>query len=102
MISKLKEKGTTIILVTHYMDEAYEHADRICCMKGGRIMKVAEPCRMFENKDELTDMEIRAPYLRRFLETVAIRLELDDESREALLQAQSVEEAARLIGGAHA
>lgn len=103
MISDLKKNsGTTIILVTHYMDEAYEHADRICCIKDGRIMKVAEPEEMFDSKDEMIDMEIRSPYMRRFLETVAVKIGLSPESKNALLSARSLEEAAGLLGGADA
>lgn len=98
-ISKLKEKGTTIVLVTHYMDEAYEHADRICTMKDGMIMGVKTPVEMFENKEEVRDMEIRSPYLRRYLEIVTIKLGLDSVSKKNLLMAQSVREAALLIGG---
>lgn len=98
-ISKLKEKGTTIVLVTHYMDEAYEHADRICTMKDGMIMGVKTPVEMFENIEEVRDMEIRSPYLRRYLEIVAIKLGLDSVSKKNLLMAQSVREAALLIGG---
>lgn len=98
-ISKLKEKGTTIVLVTHYMDEAYEHADRICTMRDGMIMGVKTPVEMFEDKEEVRDMEIRSPYLRRYLEIVAIKLGLDSVSKNNLLMAQSVREAALLIGG---
>ena len=103
MISDLKKNsGTTIILVTHYMDEAYEHADRICCIKDGRIMKVAEPEEMFDSRDEMIEMEIRSPYMRRFLETVAVKIGLSPESKNALLSARSLEEAAKLLGGADA
>jgi len=101
-INDLKESGTTVVLVTHYMDEAYEHADRICTMKDGMIMGVEEPCRMFEDKEELRRMEIRSPYLRRFLEILSIRLGLDPVSRNNLLKAQSIRQAALMIGGADA
>ena len=101
-ISELKKNGTTIVLVTHYMDEAYEHADRICTMKDGMIMGVSDPIKMFEDKDALREMEIRAPYLRRFLEIIAVRLGLDPVSTKNLLRAQSVKEAALLLGGVDA
>ncbi len=101
-ISELKKNGTTIVLVTHYMDEAYEHADRICTMKDGMIMGVSDPIKMFEDKDALREMEIRAPYLRRFLEIIAVRLGLDPVSKKNLLRAQSVKEAALLLGGVDA
>lgn len=101
-IAGLKKNGTTIVLVTHYMDEAYEHADRICTMKDGMIMGVSDPIKMFEDKDALREMEIRAPYLRRFLEIIAVRLGLDPVSKKNLLRAQSVKEAALLLGGVDA
>lgn len=46
MIRRLRDKGVTIILTTHYIDEAEEMADRIGVINDGRIILV-------ENKDEL-------------------------------------------------
>jgi ABC-2 type transport system ATP-binding protein len=39
-ISTLRERGTTIILTTHYIDEAEEMADRVGIIRGGRILLV--------------------------------------------------------------
>lgn len=102
MINNLKKSGTTIILVTHNMDEAYEHADRICVIKGGKLMAVKNSRELFENPDEIRDMEIDFPILIKKLEKIADRLGLDAESKKNLLRATSVSEAAKILGGQNA
>jgi ABC-2 type transport system ATP-binding protein len=39
LISALKARGTTIMLTTHYLDEAESLADRLAIMHGGRIVR---------------------------------------------------------------
>ncbi|MEM7359608.1 MAG: ABC transporter ATP-binding protein [Pseudomonadota bacterium] len=46
LVDKLRQSGVTIILTTHYIEEAEEIADRIGVISGGEILLV-------ENKDEL-------------------------------------------------
>jgi ABC-2 type transport system ATP-binding protein len=53
-IKKLKELGITIILTTHYLDEAEFLADRVCLLDGGRIKLIDTPSNLikqFEKKD---------------------------------------------------
>ena len=40
IIGSLREQGTTIILTTHYIDEAEEMADRVGVIQSGRLMLV--------------------------------------------------------------
>ena len=42
MVRKLRENGTTIILTTHYIEEAEEMADRIGVIREGEIILVEE------------------------------------------------------------
>jgi ABC-2 type transport system ATP-binding protein len=42
MVRRLRENGTTIILTTHYIEEAEEMADRIGVMSKGRLILVEE------------------------------------------------------------
>ncbi len=46
VVEQLREGGVTIILTTHYIEEAEEIADRVAVINGGEIILV-------ENKDEL-------------------------------------------------
>lgn len=47
-IASLKERGVTIILTTHYIEEAEEMADRVGIIQGGRILMVDEKRAMME------------------------------------------------------
>lgn len=47
-ISALRERGTTIILTTHYIEEAEEMADRVGIIRGGRILMVDDKAAMME------------------------------------------------------
>jgi ABC-2 type transport system ATP-binding protein len=42
LVHKLRERGTTIILTTHYIEEAEEMADRVGVISKGRIIVVDE------------------------------------------------------------
>jgi ABC-2 type transport system ATP-binding protein len=42
-IKKLKARGKTIVLTTHYMDEAYNLADRICIIHKGAVVAEGTP-----------------------------------------------------------
>src|SRR5215217_9399896 len=42
MIGKLRERGTTIILTTHYIEEAEEMADRVGVINKGQLVLVEE------------------------------------------------------------
>lgn len=43
LIHKIKQKNKTIVLTTHYMDEAYELCDRIIIMDHGQIIAEGTP-----------------------------------------------------------
>ncbi len=43
LIKQLKNEGTTILLTTHYLDEAEALADRVAVMNHGEILEVSTP-----------------------------------------------------------
>ncbi len=43
LIRTLKAEGTTILLTTHYLDEAEELADRVAVINNGKIIEIATP-----------------------------------------------------------
>lgn len=43
LIKSLRDNGTTILLTTHYLDEAEALADRVAVINEGRILEVATP-----------------------------------------------------------
>jgi lipooligosaccharide transport system ATP-binding protein len=75
-IRSLKGDGTTILLTTHYMEEAARLCDRLIIMDGGRIVAVGTP-------EELVQRCVGD-------EVIEIRMDDEDDPRELV---------ARLAGG---
>ncbi|MDI2130249.1 ABC transporter ATP-binding protein [Yinghuangia seranimata] len=46
LVASLRDGGTTILLTTHYLDEAEQLADRVGVLAGGRIVDVDTPDRL--------------------------------------------------------
>jgi energy-coupling factor transport system ATP-binding protein len=60
-IKKLnKEENKTIVLITHYMDEAVE-ADRIVVMEKGKIVMEGSPREIFSQVDKVKDLGLDVP-----------------------------------------
>jgi ABC-2 type transport system ATP-binding protein len=38
LVSAVRERGTTVVLVTHFMDEAQRLCDRLAVLSGGRVL----------------------------------------------------------------
>ncbi|MEO6733191.1 MAG: ABC transporter ATP-binding protein [Ferruginibacter sp.] len=49
LIKAIRQKGTTVIITTHYMDEAEQLCDRIAIMNEGRIIALASPDKMIDD-----------------------------------------------------
>jgi len=45
-IRKLRSLGTTVLLTTHYLDEAEQLADRVAVLREGRIVRVGSPAEL--------------------------------------------------------
>lgn len=62
MVSELRESGVTIILTTHYIEEAEEMADRVGVISAGEIILVEEKSTLMKKlgKKQLT-LELQTP-----------------------------------------
>ena len=65
IIRKLRDSGTTIILVSHNMDEAAVNCDRICLIDHGKIKAVGTPKELFV-KERAEELGIQRPRISRF------------------------------------
>ena len=65
IIRCLRDSGTTIVLVSHNMDEAAVNCDRICLIDGGKIKAVGTPSELF-TKERSEELKIQRPRITRF------------------------------------
>lgn len=71
IIKTEKEKGKTVFVITHSMDEVLEIADNVIVMENGNVMFEGNPYEVFKNKDIYTRTKIAPP---KVIETI-IKLE---------------------------
>jgi lipooligosaccharide transport system ATP-binding protein len=56
---RLKQQGVTLVLTTHYMDEAEQLCDRLVVMDGGRIVAEGSPRELIEHHSTREVLELR-------------------------------------------
>jgi lipooligosaccharide transport system ATP-binding protein len=56
---RLKEQGTTLVLTTHYMDEAEQLCDRLIVVDKGRIMAEGSPAELIRSYSSREVLELR-------------------------------------------
>ena len=95
----LKDKGVTIILTTHYIEEAEEMADRVGVINKGHLMLVEQKTELMRKlgKKELT-LQLQEPlaYLPEALSNYPI--ELKKEGHELVYTFDSKEEQGAVAG----
>jgi len=90
MIRSLRSLGKTVLLTTHYLDEAEQLADRVAVMRKGRVVRVGTPA-------ELTTTELETEIsFRRDGEGILIRTDeptrvLAELTAEALARGEELE-----------
>ena len=68
LINSLRESGTTIVIVSHNMDEAAAYCDRICCIRDGEIKAAETPEELFGSKEKTAGIGIDQPKITKFAE----------------------------------
>jgi lipooligosaccharide transport system ATP-binding protein len=58
---RLKQRGVTLVLTTHYMDEAEQLCDRLVVMDKARIVAVGSPRELIEQYSTREVLELRFP-----------------------------------------
>ena len=88
-----REKGITVVLITHHMNEA-EEADRVLVMNGGQVAMDGTPREVFTRIDELRAMGLTVP------DTVDLLDRLRRDGLDVPLDALTVEACADAIAAA--
>lgn len=95
---RLKQQGVTLIITTHYMDEAEQLCDRLVVMDKGKIVAEGSPRSLIETYTPRDVVELRFPV--GVLETITERVEGLAERTEILADRALVytDDAEHLIG----
>lgn len=90
MIRSLRSLGKTVLLTTHYLDEAEQLADRVAVMREGVIVRVGTPLEL-----TTTDLDVEIRYRRDGEEVVVSTTEptrvLHELTTEALARGEELE-----------
>ncbi len=60
-ILSLRDAGTTVLLVTHYMDEAEALCDRVVVLRGGRVVDAGRPSELVDRHAQWATMQFGCP-----------------------------------------
>jgi ABC-2 type transport system ATP-binding protein len=60
-IREVRELGATVVLVTHFMDEAEALCDRVAVMRGGRVVDSGSPAELIARHARLTTVTFTPP-----------------------------------------
>jgi lipooligosaccharide transport system ATP-binding protein len=101
---RLKQRGATLLLTTHYMEEAEQLCDRVVIMDGGRIIAEGSPRGLIEQYSTREVLELRVPddlrpTLRGLVDGIAERVdELPDRVRVYAADAERARDAIHAAG----
>ena len=74
LVKKLHEEvSPTVIMVSHYMDDIAEMADRIVALKDGRVVADGTPAEVFGAREELAAAVLALPTAARIVDRLAAR-----------------------------
>ena len=74
LVRNIRQQGTTIIITTHYMDEAEILCDRVAIIDAGNIIALASPDQMIDDLVATTGFERPKQVKEANLEDVFINL----------------------------
>jgi ABC-2 type transport system ATP-binding protein len=61
LVAAIRDRGATVLLVTHFMDEAEQLCDRLAVMRGGRIVAAGTPAELVAATERWSTVRFTAP-----------------------------------------
>jgi ABC-2 type transport system ATP-binding protein len=90
MIRSLRSLGKTVLLTTHYLDEAEQLADRVAVMRDGRIVRIGTP-RELTTADREVEIRYRRSGEEVLLRTTEPTRVLYELTHEAVVRGEEIE-----------
>jgi ABC-2 type transport system ATP-binding protein len=89
LIRELLGSGTTVVLTTHYLEEAEELADRLAIMHQGRIVRTGTPAEVAASQPARISFELPEDWREPFPELAGTRVSVT--GRSVLLHAEDLQ-----------
>ncbi|OLT48624.1 multidrug ABC transporter ATP-binding protein [Cellulosimicrobium sp. CUA-896] len=61
LVERVRDRGVTVLLVTHFMDEAERLCDRLVIIDAGRVVAQGSPAELIDALDDSRTMRLRVP-----------------------------------------
>ncbi|QJW35709.1 ABC transporter ATP-binding protein [Cellulosimicrobium protaetiae] len=61
LVERVRDRGVTILLVTHFMEEAERLCDRLVVIDGGRVVAQGTPAELIDSVDTSRTVRLRVP-----------------------------------------
>ena len=104
LLRQLNEQGLTILLTTHYIEEAQSLCNRVALMNGGKLKEIDTPARLIQNLgayavDELLEDGIHSRYFHERPEAIACLSSLNGQCtlRDTTLEDVFVEQVGKRL-----
>lgn len=98
LVAKLNQEGTTILLITHQMEQVASYADQVLVMNRGKMVANTTPAKLFSDQEFLTANHLAQPV------AVKIQTQLKEKGIDLPLSLTLPDLAADLsmrLGGGH-
>jgi ABC-2 type transport system ATP-binding protein len=90
LVAAVRDRGTTVVLVTHFMDEAERLCDRLAVVRGGRKVAEGTPADLVRSQDGRTVVRFTAPVGTdcAFLGAVPGAMDVSDDHGEVIVSGE--------------
>ena len=88
LFKMIHSSGTTVIMVTHDMNNVLEYCSNVIVMKDGRAVKVSTPIELFKDDETIASIGLEEPMVISFAKKLikkGINISLDEVKNEASL-----------------
>jgi len=75
LITNLADDGTTVLLTTHYMEEAEQLADQVALLDSGSLVEIGRPVDLIEQYGGGTHLHIETEYSPHQIESLGVDVE---------------------------